>query len=228
MTNKRIGYARKMLNPASDSFSEAGSDSVPELWPEDEIVSFGKQGCVPVGTPVLHSPTRRYTGRLDDLRPLSERMARTLRAAEGIGLAANQVGAGLRVLLHALPQSAPDLLINPVLISSEGWCAYPEGCLSLNLPASRARVERPRRVLVKATLPRGERILIDAGDYLARVLLHEIDHLDGIEYVQRLTGDVADRVYAAMATAGIPVEMMPVMPYPRPEALPPAGAAGPG
>ncbi|QTU63827.1 hypothetical protein F3K22_25015 [Streptomyces scabiei] len=107
----------------------------------------------------------------------------------------------------------PGVLVNAELLSGEGWHDHEEGCLSLNLPGSRAMVGRPRRVLVRALTPAGHRVLIQAGDYLARVLQHEIDHLDGIEYVQRLTGSEAARVYRAMEVAGLAVDVMPPAPY---------------
>ncbi|WP_406434432.1 peptide deformylase [Streptomyces sp. NBC_00631] len=212
--NRRIAHARALLaTPSAPGVAAATSEPPAELWPADRVEGVGRIGCVPVGTPVLHAPTRHFSGPVDLLRPLTERMVTTLGRAGGIGLAANQVGADVRVLVHGLADRAPGVLVNAELLSSEGWYHHREGCLSLNLPGSRAVVGRPRKVLVRALTPTGHRVLIQAGDDLARVLQHEIDHLDGIEYVQRLTGSEADRVYKAMEAAGLDVDVMPPTPY---------------
>ncbi|MDW8474945.1 MULTISPECIES: peptide deformylase [Streptomyces] len=215
-SNRRISHARSLLAaPAAPGVpGPAATDEPPtELWPADRVEGVGRIGCVPVGTPVLHAPTRHFTGPVDLLRPLTGRLLATLSRTGGIGLAANQVGADIRVLVHGLADQAPGVLVNAELLSGEGWHDHEEGCLSLNLPGSRAMVGRPRRVLVRALTPAGHRVLIQAGDYLARVLQHEIDHLDGIEYVQRLTGSEAARVYRAMEVAGLAVDVMPPAPY---------------
>ncbi|MEU5074382.1 peptide deformylase [Streptomyces asoensis] len=213
--NRRITYARSWLTKFSAPGAAAATDEPPtELWPADRVGGVGRIGCVPVGTPVLHVPARYFAGPPALLQPLTERLAATLGRTGGIGLAANQVGADVRVLVHGLPDQAPDLLVNAELLSREGWHDHQEGCLSLHLPGSRAVVGRPRKVLVRALTLAGHRVLIQAGDYLARVLQHEIDHLDGIVYVQRLLGTEADRVYKAMEAAGLAADLMPPAPYP--------------
>ncbi|MDG4838281.1 peptide deformylase [Micromonospora sp. WMMD967] len=171
-------------------------------------------GVVPVGTPVLHAPAMRYDGDGDLLRPLADRMIRTMVVANGIGLAANQVGAPIRLFVHNLRDSAPQVLLNPVVLASAGWDSRMEGCLSLQVPGSRVEVDRPKQITVRADLLDGTRTVIEADEMLARVVQHELDHLDGLEYVQRLTGDRRDSVYRMLARAEVPLDLLPDRPYP--------------
>jgi len=208
--NRRLGHARAVLAAAGPRLTEGPACGVPgELWPEDVVTQFSKVGVVPVGTPVLHRPAATFAGEFADLVPLSERMLRTMKLASGIGLAANQVGAGVRVLVHGMEQCAPQVLVNPVIVGVRGRAERPEGCLSLKVVGSGGEVSRPREVTAVARLLDGNYVALEADEMLARVLLHEVDHLDGIEYVQRMDGPVRDRVYRALVAAGAPVEWLP-------------------
>lgn len=180
-----------------------------QLWTEDLTTELGKVGVVPVGTPVLHSPTRWYLGPADGMRPLADRMARTMRKANGVGLAANQVGADTRALIHDLAELAPPFLINPRRVAVGGSVSRSEGCLSLNVPGSYGEVLRWRQVTVAAMLLDGRRIVIEADEMLARVLQHELDHLDGIEYVQRMSGEVRESIYATLVAARVETKWLP-------------------
>jgi peptide deformylase len=136
-----------------------------------------------------------------------------MRSARGIGLAANQVGVPVQVLIHKMDSVAPAMLINPTLLRQSGVWEYNEGCLSLKVDETAAPVRRPKSVMVRAATIEGKTIVLNADELLARVLLHEIDHLSGIEYVQRLVGRERSRVYQAMRERGIDVACMPPKPY---------------
>lgn len=176
---------------------------VRDLWPVDQESAWARDGVVPVGQPVLHQPTDHVDVASPSVTELAARLLHTQTHAEGIGLAANQVGAPVRVLAHNLPRIAPTVLVNVVLLDSWDEWLYEEGCLSLHLDGSWAEVRRPKVVVVHAQLPGGGEIVVQADELFARVLQHELDHLDGVEYVQRLTGAEGDRVYALMRDAGI-------------------------
>ena len=111
-------------------------------------------------------------------------MADTMRKAEGVGLAAPQVGILRRVVVidvgdeHGLIE-----LVNPEIIATEGEQAGSEGCLSV--PGRRGYVVRPNKVTVRAQDVNGEPFTVEASGLLARCLQHEIDHLDGIFFVNR-------------------------------------------
>ena len=118
-------------------------------------------------------------------------MADTMRDAEGVGLAAPQVGILRRVVVidvgdeHGLIE-----LVNPEIISAEGEQAGPEGCLSV--PGRRGWVERPNKVTVRAQDRKGKFFEITGEELLARALCHEIDHLDGVMYVDKMDHEIFD------------------------------------
>jgi peptide deformylase len=124
-----------------------------------------------------------------DLHQLIQDMVETMYAAPGVGLAANQVGSLHRVFV-ANPSEDHDpakllVVINPELVESQGELVSEEGCLSI--PEFRDEVRRARRVLVRG-LDRSERpIQVEGEDLLARILQHEIDHLNGVLFVDRLS-----------------------------------------
>ncbi len=125
----------------------------------------------------------------EDLDRLLDDMAETLRDADGVGLAAPQVGRNIRVLVVDVPLSESDEkefheLINPEIVSSEGFQVGEEGCLSV--PGFFANIRRKNHVRVSALNRKGKRFTIEADGMLSRVLQHEIDHLDGILFFDRL------------------------------------------
>jgi peptide deformylase len=185
------------------------------LWPVEEMSPWGKIGVVPVGTPVLHRECRAVAlEAIDAVAPLGSRLEHTMQIAVGIGLAANQVGADLCVIAHRFPRIAPAVLVNPVILSSRAEWSFVEGCLSLAVAGSRCEVVRPKQVTVQATLLDGRDIVIDADEYVARVLQHEIDHLLGIEYVQRATPEARFEVDPFLEDAGVDLGWLPPRPYP--------------
>ncbi|HEX2574872.1 MAG TPA: peptide deformylase [Aquihabitans sp.] len=197
---------------------EAMARVVRELWPVDQESAWARDGVVPVGQRVLHEPTASFDAAAPAVADLAARLLHTQEHAEGIGLAANQVGAPVRALAHNLPRVAPPILLNATLLDQRDEWTYEEGCLSLHLDGTWAEVRRPKVVVVHAELPDGGEIVLEADELFARVLQHEIDHLDGIEYVQRLTGREAERVYGLMRDAGIDTDTwLPPLPYEAPQ-----------
>ena len=117
----------------------------------------------------------------------------TMRAASGVGLAATQVGVGKRVIVvdisHADTESAPLALVNPEIVESRGLEEGTEGCLSI--PGVEGVVPRAEYVLVKALDGDGRPVQVPAHGLLARALQHEIDHLDGILFIDRIPAAAA-------------------------------------
>jgi peptide deformylase len=141
------------------------------------------------GDPVLRSKARRIEVFDDALRGEIARMGGLMHDSLGIGLAATQVGALRRVLVYRVEHDSPvNALVNPEIEWSgreKEWME--EGCLSL--PSVHVDVERPVRVRVRAQDARGEPIVIEAAGLEARVIQHEIDHLDGVLIVDRTPRD---------------------------------------
>ena len=143
-----------------------------------------------LGDPVLREKAEAVTSFDDDLQALLRDMFETMYHAEGIGLAAPQIGVSSRVVVVDLRREKEDdrpmALVNPRLVwASEETAKQPEGCLSI--PTLEEVVERPARVRVEAEDPEGEPVVIEASELLARALQHEIDHLDGILFLDRVS-----------------------------------------
>lgn len=181
--------------------------------PPDAGSPIASPGVVPVETPALHVPTEAVGEPTREIRALAKHMVKVMHRAPGVGLAANQVGVGLRLFVQVHKRAAPEAMVDPEIRASEGTWTYTEGCLSLVLDESQAPVDRPRRVQVRGRTVHGDVVEVTADGILARILQHEIDHLDGIEYVQRLVGEEHDRVYGVMAAAGLDVTVVPPTPY---------------
>jgi len=116
-------------------------------------------------------------------------MADTMYKADGVGLAAPQVGILRRVVVIDIGDGLVEL-INPEIIAVEGEQAGPEGCLSV--PGRRGHVVRPNKVTVKAVDRKGHPFEITGEGLMARALCHEIDHLDGIVYVDKMEYEIFD------------------------------------
>jgi peptide deformylase len=139
--------------------------------------------------PVLRMQARGVENFDDDLASLVERMEHLLRDANGVGLAATQVGVLRRVFLFLPdPEQEPLALVNPRLVeSSDERESDDEGCLSLQgvvIP-----VERHERVAIVATDPEGKEIRLELEGLPARIAQHELDHLDGVLILDRTTPD---------------------------------------
>ena len=136
---------------------------------------------------------RRICKPIDEITPrirtLAEDMIETMRAANGCGLAAPQVGILRRIVVVEIEEDSPYVLINPKIIESEGEQNECEGCLSL--PGKWGITRRPYRVVVEATDLDGNLIQIEGEDLLARAFCHEIDHLDGKLYTDVVVREVS-------------------------------------
>ena len=118
-------------------------------------------------------------------RQLVQDLFDTMRADKGIGLAANQIGELRRVAVVDTGNGGPVVLINPVIVARDGTHVGEEGCLSI--PEIYADVKRAARVVVETLTPEGERQRLDVTELVARAIQHEIDHLDGILFIDRLS-----------------------------------------
>lgn len=139
--------------------------------------------------PVLRKKTA-VVGVIDeDLCRLIDDMVETMYAAPGMGLAAPQVGALKRVIVldpsDDRTSGRPMTLINPVLVAGEGQIVDEEGCLCI--PDLTEPISRFRQVVVKAYDRNEKEIILEGADLLARILQHEIDHLNGILFIDRLS-----------------------------------------
>ena len=136
---------------------------------------------------VLRGKARRVDKFDRHLRVLLEDMADTMYEADGVGLAAPQVGIRKRVVVIDVGDGLFEL-INPEIVESSGSVVSVEGCLSV--PGKRGKVERPEKVVVLAQDRKGRQIEIEAEGLMAVCLCHEIDHLDGIVYVDKMLEEV--------------------------------------
>ena len=139
---------------------------------------------------VLRKRARRVDVFDKRLRTLLDDMAETMYKADGVGLAAPQVGILKRVVTIDVDDGLIEL-VNPEILETEGAVVGTEGCLSV--PGRRGTVERPERVVVAAQNRNGKEIRLEADGLLAVCLCHEIDHLDGVVYVDKMIEDVTDQ-----------------------------------
>lgn len=139
--------------------------------------------------PVLRMKTNDVTAFGDALAALVERMMRVMQSAKGVGLAAPQLGVLQRVLVHHADEEAdPMALVNPRIVATSPESeVVEEGCLSLDAAGVVVEVERPLSVTVEARTPAGEELRFDAEGLEARVIQHEVDHLDGVLIIDRTT-----------------------------------------
>jgi peptide deformylase len=144
-----------------------------------------------LGDPVLRTPAEEVSEFDEEIQTLADDMLETMYRASGIGLAGPQVGVSRRIIVVDLGEAedgehGPVALVNPrVEEASKKTDRAPEGCLSI--PGMEEVVERPSSVTVEAFTPRGEPVTIRAEGLFGRALQHEIDHLDGILFIDRLS-----------------------------------------
>ena len=136
-----------------------------------------------LGSPVLRQHADEVTAFDDELRTFIADMFETMDAAEGVGLAANQVGVARRVAVVDA-DGHRFVMVNPRIVESEGKASAEEGCLSI--PDIYAEVTRPERVTLEALDGEGKPFRLEAGGLTARAIQHEIDHLDGILFLDHL------------------------------------------
>ncbi|MFG3293054.1 peptide deformylase [Streptomyces sp. NPDC048179] len=144
-----------------------------------------------LGDPVLHARCAEVTEFGPELSRLVEDLFATMYAAEGVGLAANQVGESLRVFVYDCPDDEEvrhlGHVVNPRLVAVDGVTLRgPEGCLSL--PGLEAGTERYDHAVVEGFTAQGDPITIHGTGFFARCLQHETDHLEGRVYADHVTG----------------------------------------
>ena len=139
------------------------------------------------GDPVLRKPCARVEVVDEEVRHLIEDLQHTMYDADGIGLAAPQVGVSIRVFVYDVRDSdvSPGVLVNPEIVESEGTVREEEGCLSL--PGLAEIVERSESILVRGLDAAGQPIEIRAEGLLSRCIQHEADHLDGVLFFDRVS-----------------------------------------
>lgn len=140
-------------------------------------------------SPVIRKKSLLVTSIDGRLQRFIDDMVETMYAAPGMGLAAPQVGALKRVIVldpsHDRAHARPQVLINPVLVTGEGHVVEEEGCLCI--PDLNEPVSRFKQVVVKAYDRNEKEVILEGADLLARILQHEIDHLDGVLFIDRLS-----------------------------------------
>lgn len=162
-----------------------------------------------VGHRALHQPTKKVKEITDEIRTLVDDMFETMEAAEGVGLAANQVGVRLRIFVYDCPDASGEyqrgLVVNPVLErlgtpSPLDEDEDGEGCLSV--PSEHFPLARHPRARVAGTDLDGNEVVVEGDGLLARCLQHETDHLDGLLFIDRLTGPVKHESREAIKDRG--------------------------
>src|SRR5215471_2758104 len=142
------------------------------------------------GDSVLHEKARNVDAFTPEIDHLIDDMIETMYAAPGIGLAATQVGVPLRIFVCdiSVGRNPGDLMtfVNPEFVERDGMQLEEEGCLSV--PGFNATVARPSRAILKGLNRHGEEQVVEATGLLARCFQHEVDHLDGTLFVDRLRG----------------------------------------
>src|SRR5665647_3079814 len=139
---------------------------------------------VKIGAPVLRQKAKKVSRFDQSIQQLIDDMIETMKDVPGVGLAAPQVAVPLRIIVVDVEDQVT-VLVNPEIQEMDGEYEPEEGCLSI--PGYVANVKRAIRVAVKAKNRRGKDIKIKAGDLLAHTIQHEVDHLDGILFIDRLS-----------------------------------------
>ncbi|MFC2060214.1 peptide deformylase [Chloroflexota bacterium] len=137
-----------------------------------------------VPDPVLRQKSKRVRFIDGSIQKLIGDMLETMHSAPGVGLAAPQVGIPLRVIVINMPEEEDIVLINPGIVRKSGERLVNEGCLSV--PGYLGEVKRATSVTVKGRDQKGKEIRIKANELLAQALEHEIDHLNGVLYIDHL------------------------------------------
>ncbi len=159
------------------------------------------------GDPVLERDAEPVSDFGQEIAQLAKNMVETMYAAPGYGLAAPQVGVSKRLIVldESVGSTAESLLVlvNPEIINSEGEQCEEEGCLSF--PDFTAKVKRPMQVIVSAQDVKGQHKIFEGQGLLARILTHEIDHLNGVLFIHHLSSlkrDIIKRKIRRKVRAG--------------------------
>lgn len=141
---------------------------------------------IELGDPILWEKAKEVTKFNASIAKLLTNMADTMYDAEGVGLAAPQIGVSKRVIVVDIGEGLLEL-INPVMVERTGEEEGQEGCLSV--PNQQGMVNRATWVKIEARDRHGQEIVVEGEGFLARALQHEIDHLDGILFIDKLVAD---------------------------------------
>src|ERR1700676_4237663 len=184
---RRCGGISTTMSDKSTSSEEASSAASASI--DATAASRKIYPIVKYGDPILEKPTVAVKKFDADFEQLMEDMFASMYAAQGVGLAAPQIGLNLRVAVVDVTvgknPEAKIVLANPEIIHAEGEVREEEGCLSI--PGFRGYVMRPQFVTVRAQNAKGESFEIRAENLMARAFCHEIDHLNGILFLQHLS-----------------------------------------
>ena len=138
------------------------------------------------GDPVLGTPATEVENIDAKIAALAESMIETMHDAPGVGLAANQIGVQKRLFVYD-KGDGPRVVVNPVIVETSGEWTYDEGCLSV--PGMNWEIVRPNAVHLKGFDLDGNELDVETDEYEGRIFQHEVDHLDGILLIERLTDD---------------------------------------
>ena len=179
-----------------DNLTEENGKLNFHLLEDDEIYRIRMYG-----DPVLHERALPIEAITEEDHQIAKKMLATMYSNPiGIGLAATQVGILRRLIVIDIdrddPDIAPIVLINPEILEQEGASVIEEGCLSI--PELKAEVKRPEKIIVSARTLDDEEIIIEDESLLARVLQHEIDHLNGILFIDHLSRKKQKRLKAKL------------------------------
>jgi peptide deformylase len=166
------------------------------------------------GDPVLRTPAEPVRDFDAELRRLVKDLTDTMLDAPGVGLAAPQIGVGLRVFTYHVDDHEPGHLINPVLDLSEETDEDDEGCLSF--PGLAYPVERAWGVVAKGFNMHGDPVTVEGTELLARCIQHETDHLDGILFIDRMDAKQRKQAMKAIREAewwGDPISKVKLSPH---------------
>lgn len=136
---------------------------------------------------ILRQKAKKVPSIDTSIQQLIDDMIMTMQQENGAGLAAPQIGVSLRVITLDMPEQEPFGIVNPEVVKCSGERMVVEGCLSI--PGYQGELKRSEKVTVKGLDRQGKKIRIKATELLAQALEHEIDHLDGILYTDRIGDD---------------------------------------
>ncbi|MCK5577879.1 MAG: peptide deformylase, partial [Dehalococcoidales bacterium] len=140
---------------------------------------------------ILRKKAKKVPGIDGSIHRLITDMIETMQQAGGVGLAAPQVGVSLRVIVLQMPGEEPVAIINPAMVKRSGEREVAEGCLSV--PDYQGEIKRSNSVVVKGLNEHGKPVRINADGLMAQALEHEMDHLNGVLYLEHIESQ--DKIY---------------------------------
>lgn len=162
-----------------------------------------------IGDPVLNQRAREISNIDGKIARLADDMLVTMYEEPGSGLAANQVGVAKRLFVYDIGHG-PGVVVNPSIIESDGEWVYEEGCLSI--PGLAFELARPNHVHLVGWDLDGNEVSIEASELEGRAFQHELDHLDGVLYIDRLDDDQRKAAKKALREMNLRAAVEPVRP----------------